>query len=47
MIAWNSKTFATETALPKLDARTTGLVAGTKVATHSGWARVETIRKGQ
>jgi hypothetical protein len=33
--------------LPKLDARKTGLVAGTKVATTAGWAKVETIAEGQ
>lgn len=34
------------TALPKLDARTTGIVAGTKVATSVGWVAVETIVVG-
>lgn len=42
---WNAET--DETALPTLDARTTGMVAGTKVATNAGWAQVETIRAGQ
>ncbi len=32
---------------PKLDARTTGMIAGTKVATAAGWAKVETICEGQ
>jgi hypothetical protein len=36
-----------ETGLPKLDARTTGLVAGINVATTAGWAKVETITEGQ
>ncbi len=50
MFAWKNKTCDIpqgETALPKLDARTTGLVAGTKVATTAGWAKVETITEGQ
>lgn len=47
MIAWNSKTFTAQTALPTLDARTSGMIAGTKVATGAGWAPVETIREGQ
>ena len=47
MIAWNSKSFYAQTALPKLDAHTSGMIAGTKVATNLGWAPVETIRDGQ
>lgn len=37
----------TKAALPKLDRDMTGLVAGTKVATKHGWARIETITAGQ
>lgn len=33
--------------MPTLDARTTGMVAGTKVATGAGWTSVETIKQGQ
>ena len=50
MFAWKNTTWDgtnTDAALPKLDARTTGMVAGTKVATNAGWASVETIREGQ
>ena len=50
MFAWKNTTWDgtnTDSALPKLDARTTGMVAGTKVATNAGWAFVETIREGQ
>ena len=54
MFAWKNTTWETatrnshgENALPKLDARTTGMVAGTKVATNAGWAPIETIREGQ
>ncbi len=50
MFAWKNTTWDgtnTDVALPKLDARTTGMVAGTKVATNAGWASVETIREGQ
>jgi hypothetical protein len=50
MFAWKNKTCDIpqgETVLPKLDARKTGLVAGTKVATTAGWAKVETIAEGQ
>jgi hypothetical protein len=50
MFAWRNKTCDIpqgETVLPKLDARKTGLVAGTKVATTAGWAKVETIAEGQ
>jgi hypothetical protein len=50
MFAWKNSTWdaaKTENTQPKLDARTTGLVSGTKVATNAGWARVETIREGQ
>lgn len=36
-----------DAALPMLDAQTSGMVAGTKVATPQGWARVETICEGQ
>lgn len=50
MFAWNTATWNTaagsDAPLPKLDARTSGMVAGTKVATRSGWARVETITAG-
>lgn len=47
--AWDSakNTTMNAGALPTLDARTTGMVAGTKVATNAGWASVETIREGQ
>lgn len=50
MFAWKNTTWDAakgENALPKLDAETTGMVAGTKVATNTGWAKVETIREGQ
>ena len=54
MFAWMNSTWDTAEratlaagALPKLDTRTTGMVAGTKVATNAGWASVETIREGQ
>ena len=50
MFAWKNTAWdaaKTENAQPKLDARTTGLVAGTKVATSAGWAQIETIREGQ
>lgn len=43
--AWNLAT-GSDAPLPKLDARTSGMVAGTKVATASGWARIETINAG-
>lgn len=44
-MAWDAANSATEQ--PILDARTTGMIAGTKVATRAGWACVETIREGQ
>ncbi|MEN8918814.1 MAG: Hint domain-containing protein [Octadecabacter sp.] len=50
MFAWKNTTWdaaKTENAQPKLDARTTGLVSGTKVVTNAGWVQVETIREGQ
>ncbi len=50
MFAWKNTTWDAkrgEAALPKLDARTTGMVAGTKVATNAGWAKIETITQGQ
>jgi len=50
MFAWKNDDWMTVTsldALPKLDARTSGLIAGTKVATNNGWAPIETIREGQ
>ena len=50
MFAWKNTTWdaaETESTQPKLDARTTGVVAGTKVATNAGWAKIETIREGQ
>lgn len=50
MFAWKNSTWdaaKTETTQPKLDARTSGMVAGTKVATNAGWAKVETICEGQ
>ena len=50
MFAWKTTTWDAdkgEVALPKLDARTTGMVAGTKVATNAGWAKIETINEGQ
>lgn len=50
MFAWKDTTWeaaAGQNALPKLDVRTTGLVAGTKVATNAGWAQIETIVQGQ
>lgn len=51
MFAWKNSDWTantnTETALQELDAQTSGLVAGTKVATKSGWAAVETIKAGQ
>lgn len=54
MFAWKNTTWETATVQnrgdisePKLDARTTGMIAGTKVATQAGWASIETIRKGQ
>ncbi|MBU2994733.1 Hint domain-containing protein [Octadecabacter sp. 1_MG-2023] len=55
MFAWKTTTWekaarsngGTSAALPKLDTHTTGMVSGTKVATNTGWAKVETIREGQ
>ncbi len=51
MKAWTTETWSraaeAKAALPKLDAWTTGMVAGTKVATRAGWAAVETIHEGQ
>ncbi len=51
MFAWKNTAWTAtnnaETALPELDANTSGLVAGTKVATKAGWAAVETIQVGQ
>ncbi|SMX33367.1 Hint domain-containing protein [Octadecabacter ascidiaceicola] len=50
MFAWKNTTWdaaKTETTQPKLDARTTGMVSGTKVATQAGWAPIEIIREGQ
>lgn len=50
MFAWKNTTWDGAKggdALPKLDVRTTGMIGGTKVATNSGWAPVETIREGQ
>lgn len=50
MFAWKNTIWNAETGekpLPTLDARTTGMVAGTKVATNAGWAQVETITAGQ
>lgn len=48
MFDWENAdhTASNEIGLPKLDMLTTGLVAGTKVATGSGWAPIETIREG-
>lgn len=50
MFAWKNTAWEAangQNAEPKLDARTTGMIAGTKVATNNGWAKVETIREGQ
>ncbi len=50
MLAWKNTAWDTDTchgAQPKLDAKTSGLIAGTKVATRAGWAKVETIKAGQ
>lgn len=51
MFAWKNTTWTKtnneETELPQLDARTTGLIAGTKVATAAGWTGVEYIQMGQ
>ena len=50
MFAWKNTTWGPlngQNAQPQLDARTSGMVAGTKVATNAGWASVETIREGQ
>ena len=51
MFAWKNttwkKTAETEAALPELDARTSGLVSGTKVATKAGWTFVENVQVGQ
>lgn len=48
MIAWKNTAWgSSETAAPRLDALTSGLLAGTKVATNAGWAPIETIREGQ
>ncbi len=44
--AWDA-TSASGAALPKLDAWTTGMVAGTKVATRNGWTAIEKIQPGQ
>jgi len=51
MFAWKNTTWnaaqMAQAALPQLDARTSGMMAGTKVATPQGWAKVETITAGQ
>lgn len=51
MFAWTNttweKTAESDAALPKLDARCTGMIAGTKVATAAGWTGIETIQPGQ
>ncbi|MGJ8612365.1 MAG: Hint domain-containing protein [Octadecabacter sp.] len=54
MFAWRNATWDTattqnhdDTSLPRLDARTTGIIAGTKVATKAGWVPIETIHTGQ
>lgn len=50
MFAWNNTTWDSkngDAALPKMDAQTSGMVAGTKVATNAGWAKIETILEGQ
>lgn len=50
MLAWKNTAWTdttTDDALLTLDARTTGMVAGTKVATGSGWNVIERIEVGQ
>ena len=55
MFAWNATNWTTgegqdhgrNTVQPKLDARTTGMIAGTKVAMKFGWAPIETVQVGQ
>ncbi|MEL6957768.1 MAG: Hint domain-containing protein [Pseudomonadota bacterium] len=50
MFAWNTTAFESVDgagACPTLDAHTTGIVAGTKVATRGGWMPVEAIVEGQ
>ena len=57
MFAWKTATWDTDltdtdfndtgAAVPMLDTHTTGMIAGTKVATAAGWAKVETIQEGQ
>jgi len=51
MFAWKNTTWEKNktagAALPKLDARTSGLVAGTKVATRAGWTAIENVQAGQ
>lgn len=51
MFAWTTATWTdakgSDALLPTLDARTSGIVAGTKVATPNGWAKIETIVPGQ
>lgn len=51
MFAWKTATWddaAEETPVqPTLDIYTTGMIAGTKVATRIGWIGIETIRPGQ
>ena len=51
MFAWKNTAWTTtneaEAALPELDAQTSGMVAGTKVATKAGWTKIESIEVGQ
>jgi hypothetical protein len=51
MFAWKTtawdRTTDYKAQQPTLDVYTTGMIAGTKVATTNGWAGVETIREGQ
>lgn len=55
MFAWNTTSWDKASCsnggangpLPKLDTHTTGMVSGTKVATQTGWAKVESVTEGQ
>lgn len=50
MKAWKNSTWngaVGQNQLPVLDAQTSGLVAGTKVANRAGWVPVETIEVGE
>jgi hypothetical protein len=50
MFAWNKKSWNADMGqpiMPTLDAKTSGIIAGTKVATKAVWAPIETVQIGQ